>query len=429
MSTDDPNNPDPKNKVAVDFIMANTINGVVINGLLIWMDIQNQTTPPAIWKAQLIELFTDEEILEAKKALFDTVGGTGTRIGIFENHPKKKSLHAEDLVTAMKKLWDAGEAPLLLGTSKMMRTTRIYNVEKENETNISDVLNRVKLLESGLNKMYEEQSKEMKTLADLIGATGQGGSNVMVKEPAGAAGGVPTDSHVSFPPLNQSVNRIRKESVGAQHRTQSPKRRRAESESGDSFYSVIDDTQGRGQWAEVASRKPEQENPENQGKFKVSWKKKLNILHGTSRKNDVCDSFAADVSLVAHGLAKDATEERLKAYLVGKDLNVVSCELMTKFVAESRALTFKVTIKAKDLEKAKNPELWPSRVGVRMFKHFSTKPKSQEKLSFDKQINSDKAAHDVRNVSKVQPKDVMEQGIPLTNRFTALTADVQDFVF
>ena len=121
--------------------------------------------------------------------------------------------------------------------------------------------------------------------------------------------------------------------------------------------------------------------------------------------------------------------------MVGKGLEVVECELMTKFIAESRALTFKVTIKAKDLEKAKNPEIWPARVGVRMYKHFSTKPKRQDQLSFESQISSRGRANSAPgreiSVTGVKPvEQAKEVGITLNNRFTPLTtANLQDFEF
>ena len=164
-------------KGAIDQIKEQSPNGAIINGLLVWMDIQNNTTAPTIWKNQMIEAFDDEEIIEAKTVLFSTVGGDGSRIGKFENHPKKKSLHAEDLVVAMKKLWDADEVPLLLGTSTMMRTVRNYNMEKENDVNIADVMNRVKLLEKGIEKALVEQKNEMKSMTEIIGTIGQGPSS------------------------------------------------------------------------------------------------------------------------------------------------------------------------------------------------------------------------------------------------------------
>ena len=110
----DEGDPPDKSKNAIGLIKENSKNGAVINGLLVWMDIQNHTTAPTIWKAQMIEIFDDEEILEAKTMLFSAIGGESSRIGNFENHPKKKSLHAEDLFNAMKKLWEAEEVHYFL---------------------------------------------------------------------------------------------------------------------------------------------------------------------------------------------------------------------------------------------------------------------------------------------------------------------------
>ena len=56
---------------------------------------------------------------------------------------------------------------------------------------------------------------------------------------------------------------------------------------------------------------------------------------------------------------------KLKSYLEKKSLNVVSCEKLTKF-EEARTHSYKVTAKASEFEKAKNPELWTYIVGVRL---------------------------------------------------------------
>ena len=157
----------------------------------------------------MLEAFDDEEIPDAKTVLFSTVGGDGSRIGKFENHPKKTSLHAEDLVVAMKKLWEADEAPLLLGTSTMMRTIRNYNMEKENEVNIADVMNRVKLLEKGIEKASVEQKNELKSMTEMIRTIGQGSSpkHSFQKDGQRENGVQPKVSEC--PPLHQRVGSIR----------------------------------------------------------------------------------------------------------------------------------------------------------------------------------------------------------------------------
>ena len=78
------------------------------------------------------------------------------------------------------------------------------------------------------------------------------------------------------------------------------------------------------------------------------------------------------MDLVASGVAKDADEEQLKDFLKKKGIAVMKVECLTKeeLVLENkvRSKTMKVTVKASDLDKALKPEVWPSRVGVRLYR-------------------------------------------------------------
>ena len=201
---------------------------------------------------------------------------------------------------------------------------------------------------------------------------------------------------------------------------------------------------GKDSWAGVAKVNVTANSNAMNGQ-RTSWRKQGNIVHGTSKDTD-CYSFAADVSLAVYGLAKDTTEAKLKAYLKAKGLDALECKLLTNFVNEARTFTFKVTIKAKDLEKAKEAEIWPYRVGVRMYKHFSTKPKP-EKLTFDNQT-SQKGTRPLQPAGNKSPnsKQDKQEGIrplhpvgskppsseqdkqdtiPLSNRFSALQSDIE----
>ena len=57
----------------------------------------------------------------------------------------------------------------------------------------------------------------------------------------------------------------------------------------------------------------------------------------------------------------------MKEFLVGKGINPVEVELLTKkeVIANVRTLTFRVAVKAAEYELSLNPEVWPYRVGVR----------------------------------------------------------------
>ena len=57
-----------------DYIKEHAINGVVLNGLLLWADIQRCITPENIWKNQAQKKFLKEEITEAKETLWKIYG-------------------------------------------------------------------------------------------------------------------------------------------------------------------------------------------------------------------------------------------------------------------------------------------------------------------------------------------------------------------
>ena len=81
--------------------------------------------------------------------------------------------------------------------------------------------------------------------------------------------------------------------------------------------------------------------------------------------------------MVARGLSKGSTEEKLTDHLKDVGIEPLSIELMTKpdVIDNVNSLTFKVTLKAADLENSLKSEMWPYRVSVRFFKNF--RPKRQ----------------------------------------------------
>ena len=54
-----------------------------MNKLLAWMEIQKDMILPDTWKAHLKTLYTDDDIIEAKTVLFESVGGDNITIGKF----------------------------------------------------------------------------------------------------------------------------------------------------------------------------------------------------------------------------------------------------------------------------------------------------------------------------------------------------------
>ena len=126
-----------------------------------------------------------------------------------------------------------------------------------------------------------------------------------------------------------------------------------------------------------------------------------NILCGTSQCNET--ELAADITLVAYGVAKHVTETQLARFLESKGMDIVDCSRLTTY-ENARSLSYKVTIKAKDYEKSKDPTTWPFRVSVRPFKEKRIKTASRD--SQYQRIGSSRkgVTFDEKNIYNNSPK-------------------------
>ena len=52
-----------------DYLQLHAKNGVILNGLLTWIDIQQKTTAPLVWRNLANLQFSEPEVMEAKEAL------------------------------------------------------------------------------------------------------------------------------------------------------------------------------------------------------------------------------------------------------------------------------------------------------------------------------------------------------------------------
>ena len=125
---------------------------------------------------------------------------------------------------------------------------------------------------------------------------------------------------------------------------------------------ITEENIGDNGWTNVSSKNQKEK----------TWRQRLNILRGTATSESDSEVLSADIHLVAFGVAKHVSGIQLSHFLEGKGLHVLSCDLLTKYEG-ARSLSYKVTIKSCDFDKAKNPELWPYRVGVRLFKFFNAR--------------------------------------------------------
>ena len=364
------------------------VNGVVFNKLLVWMDIQKDMIPCGTWKAHLKTLFTDEEVIDAKNALFEAVGGDDTRIGKFMNHlnnDKGRQKHLDDLIEAADKLWNNDEMPLLVASSKMVKGVRNYNMVDADTVNIADAINKMKQVEDTLKACLNENTAQVKNLADAV-------EWIKKAESDNSNGRVNISQVTSGASFNRVASIVNETNDG-----KTPSKRKIgpvpvpgiqplESAAKESMYPALPATDQALSWSAVLTqntqnRAHQQHQHQHPGagqqagehrqtpRQKGAWKKSLNLLHGTADSNS---TLAADVSLVAYGVAKDASADLLKTFLDNKGIKVIECEKLTTW-DQARTHCYKVTIKASEFEKATKPEVWPYRVGVRLFKQFREK--------------------------------------------------------
>ena len=160
-----------------DFLKNSVPNGIVMNGLLLWINIQRMTTAENIWKSQLLKKNVAEEITAAKHALWEVadeniVGRYSVRRG-----DKKLSAEIDDIAGAMKKLQQANDLPMFLATSDMIAKGPVLNSINREEVDVGDVLNNVKRMEESMSAFIEDQKTQMRAMTESVRSIGQTTSN------------------------------------------------------------------------------------------------------------------------------------------------------------------------------------------------------------------------------------------------------------
>ena len=105
--------------------------------------------------------------------------------------------------------------------------------------------------------------------------------------------------------------------------------------------------------------------------------------------NDEDFTLAADVELAVFGVRKDVTEEMMSDHLKARKIVVKEVKIQTRpEVLESvRTITMKVTVPASQHEAAMKCEVWPYRVGVRLWDNRSVRRERQERLGHGKELD------------------------------------------
>ena len=322
------------------YLRNNGSNGIAINGILAWIDIQQKSTPENIWMAQAESHFADHEIDVARSALWKAASNRKDLIGAMVAHksPGKAHKNLVDIAKAMKILKEKKMLPMLISTSDMMKKCPAFHVEKD-DTNAVDIMARAKVLEESMNSFMKQQGEQMRNIVDTIGTVQ----------------GVASSNRLQVLRNNETSSRNRSASPAKRPRV-------------DDNHDITEDTVVTRHVPSYSS--VVMNSPANTRKQASSTRLRRNstLVFGEAKtgKDDTFELLAADANLVASGVSKDATCEQLKQFLEFKGVNVTEIELISN-APERRTNTFRVAIKAADYDKAMQPEVWPYRVGVRRF--------------------------------------------------------------
>ena len=77
--------------------------------------------------------------------------------------------------------------------------------------------------------------------------------------------------------------------------------------------------------------------------------------------------------IFVYGVHPDTTEEDIVQDLADSDIIINIGDIVQKSKEEAFLKSYKISVKAEDLQKALNPSVWPLRVKVREFIHYSRK--------------------------------------------------------
>ena len=327
-------------------------NGVVISGLVAWMEVQMNTEGCDIWRGLAERNWLDSEVTHAKEALSSACGDVlTTLVPEFKTRRQKKEKEIEDIRKAIVALQINNRMPLVLASTGMMKRCPPAWGQPATATT-QDVMGKVHMLEEVMTNHMEQQRKQMESLSQQI--TAMRGTGTLPKIPG-------------KPDLAIDLTD-----------TPSKKRKLAESTGQTSYaaaagaavggvHPLPHGTQQQPSMSQLQQVFQQQINP------RIPPRSPRNICFGTAKSSgdqNIENMLAADVDLVASGVSKDCSDDDLSQFLKGKGIETVAVETLTRteILDQVRTKTFKITVKAAQYEAALKPEVWPYRVAVRHYK-------------------------------------------------------------
>ena len=323
-----------------------------MSGLLVWMKSIMGKRDDKVVECQTEMTYNGEEVRDAKNALWDVSESKAptafqkfkkVNINKGRNGDECMKRHISDLIKMLKILDETQETPILLATPIQMSMCPIGLNNSEDKDDVKSVV----------EKFHDDIMKVLKKNSDDI---------ALLK------------GERAFSRRTPSVRR-NSESFFQDDDTNSRKKIRTDNNlSKDlgmkSVESAMQNSQSStsipsNEWSTVARKPPSKSNQSKNNS------KPKNILVGSADNKEL----SANVSLVARGLSKGTTTDKLSEHLKDGGIETVSISQLTKpeVLDNVNSLTFKITLKAADLDNALNPSIWPYRCSVRYFRNYRPK--------------------------------------------------------
>ena len=346
----------------LDQLNAHGQKGVVISGLIAWMEVQMNIEGCDIWRALVERNWSDSEVTLAKEALRSTCGDLlETLVPEFKTKRQKKEKEVEDIRKAIVALQTNNSMPLVLASSGMMSRCPSAWGQPATATT-QDLMGKVHMLEEVMSSHMELQRKQMEKLSQEVAAVRN--HEVISK--------VPIQAPRITVDLEETPSKKRK--FTATSGQPSYAAATAASVSGVEPIGAQQHLQGvHGHTQQQSGLRVLQEMFQQQMKPKPMSRSPRNICFGSAKSSGdqgVETMLAADVDLVASGVGKGCSDDDLKEFLKGKGIDAVLVETLTRqeVLDQVRTKTFKITVKASQYEAALKPEVWPYRVAVRHYR-------------------------------------------------------------
>ena len=349
------------------------LHGVILDGLLLWIDTQRRTVPENVWKMQTLQHFTKEEITNSKNMLWDFNKGNLLGRNISRKGDSKSTSEIDDICNALKTLSAKQVMPTFLGTSTMTMQSPSVETGLSKYQTIDLKLDAIDQFMKNFTKSQTEASKKnhdkIISKADVTHKKVDDLKEKLLHLEASLPKHQDTlhipnaDKHtVNTNNCNDAADfsRTGVNNVQASTPTMFTPHTQENARWNNKVYPDINAYQNDAPWHYIGKG----------GNTVKELVPPTIFLQENAEKGFGTANVApteAVSTVVIKGINNNVTTEQLTSFLVSREVQVINCELLTTY-EYANFRTFKVTVKAGDHEKVANASLWPNDVVVQAYK-------------------------------------------------------------